>query len=115
MTHYVKWKGVLIGLGRVILFVIQLTTRLLYFRWPYFVVAIVAGLLVILGLREVMDLPQLDWMIEIVSLHPFWSIVLALPTIFVFTVIYVLAFFTLGVLPPPMDGKRWRSISVLGR
>jgi hypothetical protein len=103
MTHYVKWKGVLIGLGRVILFVLQMTARLLVFRWPYFVVAIGVGLLVILGLGEIMDLPQLAWMIEIVRLHPFWAIVVALPTIFVFTIIYVLTFFTLGVFPPPKN------------
>jgi Mn2+/Fe2+ NRAMP family transporter len=62
-------------------------------RLPYFVVAIGFGSLVIFSLGKIVDLP----------IRPFEAIVIALTTIFVATVIYVLTFFTLGVFPPAKD------------
>jgi hypothetical protein len=98
----------LIGFVVVTFFIFQIAMRWFVIRLPYLVVAAGVGLLVIFGLGEIMDLPQLAWMIGVVRMHPFEAIVIALATIFVFTVIFFVTVFIacgfpLGVFPPSKD------------
>jgi len=83
----------LIVFARVAFFVFQIVVRMFAIRLPYFVVAVGVGSLVIFGVGKIMDLP----------LRPFEAIIIAFAAIFVFTVIFVLAVFPLGVFPPRKD------------